>query len=74
MDKTSDPGRHYQCVPLPPIRLTLTNDWVTAPRVNHCAVRATVVGGSGHEIYVYGGQELGQSKRDSAIWILSIPS
>ncbi|GAA5836726.1 hypothetical protein JCM3766R1_007002 [Sporobolomyces carnicolor] len=44
------------------------------PRVNHCAVRGTAVvnGIETHHIFVYGGQRLNQSDRDSAIWILTI--
>ncbi|KAL8280709.1 hypothetical protein RQP46_007032 [Phenoliferia psychrophenolica] len=46
------------------------------PRVNHCAVRASakVHGVETHQIFVYGGQELNQTSRDSAMYILSIPS
>ncbi|GAA5922899.1 hypothetical protein JCM1841_003775 [Sporobolomyces salmonicolor] len=43
-------------------------------RVNHCAVRGTakVHGVETHHIFVYGGQQLNQSDRDSAMYILSI--
>lgn len=45
-------------------------------RVNHCAVRASadVNGTESHQIFVYGGQQLNQSNRDSAMYILTIPS
>ncbi|KAM0750944.1 hypothetical protein T439DRAFT_343057 [Meredithblackwellia eburnea MCA 4105] len=45
-------------------------------RVNHCAVRASakVNGVLTHQIFIYGGQKLNQSDRDSAMYILSIPS
>ncbi|GAA5898705.1 uncharacterized protein JCM6883_003397 [Sporobolomyces salmoneus] len=44
------------------------------PRVNHCAVRGTAVvnGIEMHHIFIYGGQRLNQSDRDSAMWILTI--
>ncbi|GAA5825789.1 hypothetical protein JCM5353_001428 [Sporobolomyces roseus] len=43
-------------------------------RVNHCAVRGTAVvnGMETHHIFIYGGQKLNQSDRDSALWILTI--
>ncbi|GAA5936076.1 uncharacterized protein JCM15063_002700 [Sporobolomyces koalae] len=43
-------------------------------RVNHCAVRGTAVvnGVATNHIFVYGGQRLNQSDRDSALWILTI--
>ncbi|KAI5477155.1 Kelch-type beta propeller domain containing protein [Pseudohyphozyma bogoriensis] len=45
-------------------------------RVNHCAVRGTakVHGVENSHIIVYGGQKLNQSDRDSAMYILSLPS
>ncbi|GAA5880857.1 hypothetical protein JCM1840_003301 [Sporobolomyces johnsonii] len=43
-------------------------------RVNHCAVRGTakVHGVETHHIFIYGGQQLNQSDRDSAMYILTI--
>ncbi|GAA6039319.1 hypothetical protein JCM8097_003264 [Rhodosporidiobolus ruineniae] len=43
-------------------------------RVNHCTVRgsATVNGVDAHHLFVYGGQRLNQTDRDSAMWILTI--
>lgn len=43
-------------------------------RINHCAVRASakVNGVESHQIYVYGGQQLNQTDRDSAMYILNI--
>lgn len=45
-------------------------------RVNHCAVRASAIvhGQEWHQIFIYGGQQLGQSDRDSALYVLTIPS
>ncbi|KAK4047347.1 hypothetical protein OIO90_006206 [Microbotryomycetes sp. JL221] len=43
-------------------------------RINHCAVRGTakINGEITHQIYAYGGQQLNQSERDSAMYILNI--
>ncbi|BGP26831.1 hypothetical protein JCM10295v2_005792 [Rhodotorula toruloides] len=43
-------------------------------RINHCAVRASakVHGVETHHIIIYGGQQLNQTARDSAIYILTI--
>ncbi|GAA5869395.1 hypothetical protein JCM16303_000454 [Sporobolomyces ruberrimus] len=43
-------------------------------RVNHCVVRGTAVvnGIETHHIFVYGGQRLNQTDRDSALWILTV--
>ncbi|KAK4049578.1 hypothetical protein OIV83_004076 [Microbotryomycetes sp. JL201] len=43
-------------------------------RINHCAVRGTakINGEITHQIYAYGGQQLDQADRDSAMYILNI--
>lgn len=43
-------------------------------RINHCAVRATakIDGKLTHQIFIYGGQQLNQSERDSHVYILNI--
>lgn len=44
--------------------------------MNHCSVRAssTVNGVETHQIFLYGGQHLNQSDRDSAVYVLDLPS
>lgn len=43
-------------------------------RVSHCSVLASDPATSTSQIFVYGGQALNQTARDSALYILSLPS